>query len=97
VYHERRFGPAAAVRGHEVRDFLRFIAQRWQAPEWQVEQARAALEGKAEGKSAGGNIQRPTSNVQHSTSNEAENEAAPAPGAGEKTSAQRPSPIADGQ
>ena len=49
VYHERRFGPAAPVRGHEVRDFLRFVAQRWQAPEWQVEEARAKAKDKRNG------------------------------------------------
>ena len=45
VYRERRFGAGTAPGPAEVAAFLRFMALRWQAPEWQQEQARAALEG----------------------------------------------------
>ncbi len=44
VYRERRFGAGPVAGLAEVAAFLRFIALRWQAPEWQQEQARTALE-----------------------------------------------------
>lgn len=43
VYHQRRFGPGAAVAPTHLEDFVRFIAARWHAPEWQPYQAEAAL------------------------------------------------------
>jgi integron integrase len=44
VYRERRFGAGTVAGLAEVAAFLRFIALRWQVPEWQQEQARTALE-----------------------------------------------------
>ena len=43
VYPARRFGPQRAVAPEPVEDFLRFIAVRWKAPDWQQAQARQAL------------------------------------------------------
>ena len=44
VDRERRFGAGTVAGTAEVAAFLRFIALRWQAPEWPQEQARTALE-----------------------------------------------------
>ncbi len=44
VYRQRRFGAAATAEPDQVAAFLRFIAVRWSAPEWQQAQAREALE-----------------------------------------------------
>jgi len=43
VYHQRRFGAGAVVPPPQVADFVRFVAVRWQAPEWQQAQAEATL------------------------------------------------------
>ena len=44
VYRVRRFGAGTVAGLADVAAFLRFIALRWRAPEWQQEQARTALE-----------------------------------------------------
>ncbi len=41
VYQQRRFGAAATPQ--QEADFVRFTAVRWPTPEWQQNQAQAAL------------------------------------------------------
>ncbi len=43
VYQQRRFGAGTATTPHQVADFVRFTAVRWQTPAWQQNQAQAAL------------------------------------------------------
>ncbi len=43
VYQQRRFGAGTATTPHQVADFVRFTAGRWQTPAWQQNQAQAAL------------------------------------------------------
>ena len=43
VYQARRYGAGTPVTPQHVEDFVRFIAVRWHAPDWQQKQAEAAL------------------------------------------------------